>query len=1055
MSDKADKTIGVSGIQGSAIKEASDLEGGGTEDTQLTPMDTVLIDESEPIGPLLGPLEIATPPSGRIVNQKNGVIQFNVAQKGNHQVWIYYVVDGTSVITHEGQWYEGERWNHLYSNSPRPGVGRYEAYWRFNSTISQKIFIDVYVSDLPVIDYPAQNAVISTQMPRISGKGGGDCSLRVVLNRAGYFLENFSATRDEWYLYPLNDLPYGEYSFHIEQSKSGYFSRNSAVRSFKLYGAKQLKPLAGEVLRHDEITFKGESVAGAVVLMVKADDHYVVLSPPTTVPSSGSWEVLSNPMLPSGELKVQAQWRLDAWNYGYSDPVTFKVLGVPVITSPAGSSAQEQTFTLSGNNGLAGAEVEVYRDALLPVHGCGTVQPNGSWTAAVSLNPGPASLVALQKHSGKESLRGASVTFKIRPPKLPVITVTYPNETTVRLAGTAYNAVGSDTKVHIHYKSDSSPALPDVAVSNGIWTKDITGLLPSRTPYAFDVQQSVTDGVDGRIKNTGWTAALVTVICPKPVLTTPTLNGQIPTFSGARNVWEGTRVGAIQIQLNGQTHTLLPELQGSAVSWTLTATGKIAPGSYPVKARQGINSVWSEFAVLAAPLVIRPDLPELIKPPAGVETPQEVQFHGKTWPNAKVVVRFKNGEPIREVTSNETTGEWSFNYTLPLGEVEVQVLSTFGGQTSEVKNQSFPVKTPPPTITFPTANNNEVPPKPVIEGTGIAGCWVHVYSVNTNAQLGRGQVDTDKTWKVTLDEQNLGDVRIYTKQIFNTTYASNETDALLIKVVVPSPSIETPGNGTKPARTFTVSGEDGWPGGVIDLKFNGQPTTYEDIEVQADGLWQVVVTSVVGALQIKAVQRYKGVPSKDSLACSVTVVPAVPVIDTPREGELMSETVVFSGFGYAGDSVKLYRRGLPFEMHGPVPVSPQGTWSFPLRWAEPGKPFTVTVEQIAPGNYVSAMSPSRNFTLLSTAPTITAPVEGDWVGVRPEFSGLATPRATISVASWFDTADLLAETEADNDGRWRVVGKKALPVGAAWVVVRQTLDGTASEWAESGRFMVE
>nr|WP_140893524.1 hypothetical protein [Pseudomonas caspiana] len=737
----------------------------------------------------------------------------------------------------------------------------------------------------------------------------------------------------------------------------------------------------------------------------------------------------------------------------------------PVIDTPNLGDTVETSVTIGGT-GLGTAYVQAYQDGTSKLLGASVVGYVGEeqgpfpdrWRMQISnLSPGTFTITAMQKFILVDSPRGMSLTLRVRPPKLPLITVAYPNETTVRLSGTAYTGAGSDTKVHIHYKGDNPGPFPDVSVlANGTWTKDITGLLPSNTQYAFDVQQSVFDGINGRIRNTGYTEALVTVITPKPTLNTPTLIGQIPTFGGRRNVWEGNRAGGIQIQLNDQTHALLPDLQGTTTSWNITATDKIAPGSYTVRARQGINSRWSELTTPAVPLIIKPDPPELSSPAAGVETPQNVEFRGKTWPNAQVVVRFKNGDPIKTVSSNVTTGEWSFNYTLPLGRVEVEVLSTFGGQTSGVKSQSFPVKTPPPTITSPTASNNEVPPKPVIKGTGIAGCYVYVYSSNTDAQLGSAQVGSDKNWTVTLDEQILGDLRIYTKQVFNTTYASNPTDPLLIKVVVPSPVIEQPGNNTRPARTFTVSGKDGWLGGVIDLKFNGQLSTYKDIQVQNDGSWQVEVAAAVGSLAIEAIQRYKGVPSGASTSRTVTVVPAVPVIDTPRNLEAVGHTTLkISGFGYPGDTVYVQRTGRSWTFD-PVSVKTDGTWSASLvHNMQAGDGIKAFAR--AGAGLDSVPSSTITFLLLKPAPKINQPAEGDWVTAKPQYSGEATPNATITVASWFNTDNLLApSTRAGANGLWTVMGNKDLPVGGAWVVVRQTLpDGTASEWAESGRFNVE
>jgi hypothetical protein len=343
--------------------------------------------------------------------------------------------------------------------------------------------------------------------------------------------------------------------------------------------------------------------------------------------------------------------------------------------------------------------------------------------------------------------------------------------------------------------------------------------LPSNTQYAFDVQQSVTDRDGGRIKNTGWTEALVTMITPKPTLNTPTLSGQIPTFSGRRNVWETTRAGHIQIQLNGLPNAFLPILEGSAGSWNITATGKIAPGSYTVMARQWINNRWSEFTVLSAPLIIKPDLPLVTKPDsAPVELTTE--FVGSTWPNADVVVRYKDGAQIHAFKSNLTTGAWSFNATLKSpGRITVQAQATFGGQASGWKDHTFTVKTPVPGITYPQ-NNGEVGFKLIVEGTNaFPASTIKVFDATiSNKVLGQTTVQTSGAWKVELDKEfeKEGPQDIYAVQEYGT-YASERSAQITFNVKVGVPVITTPAANSRFARSSEVVGT-GLPAALVTLK---------------------------------------------------------------------------------------------------------------------------------------------------------------------------------------------------------------------------------------------
>ncbi|MGZ7455285.1 hypothetical protein ACXPVS_00300 [Pseudomonas sp. Ma2-10] len=1055
MSGDSDEKVSAAGGEDSASKEARNLEESLSGDTLPAPAEIMVAGAFESPGLLLSGLEIGYPPNRSIVNQNRGYIQFNIAQQGWHQATIVFMVNYRTVFSREQIWYQGVNWNYLYSDSPSVGVGDYATWWYFNDRKSDIVYRSVYVSDLPVIDFPAQNAIISERYPRIYGTGGGDCTLQIVNNRLiGFFGGRFSAAENAWSIYPDAPLPYGDYSIYLEQSKDTYTTRRTADRTFRIIGAEVTQPRANEVVRSDLISFKGAANVNAKVCVVRATNHWDVFSEVVTVSVFGRWEARRNVMLPSGDISVQAQYILSGVPLGYSDPVTFKLLGAPAITGPA--TEQNMSFNVTGNNGLPGSIVDIYIDLASTHVGRGGVYNTGdkTWYATVNLEPGTVSLVAEQSQAGVSSGRGVPREFRIRPPQLPPITVTYPNETTVRLSGTAYNAVGADTKVHIHYRSNSSPALPDVAVSNGNWTKDITGLLPSNSQYAYDVQQSVTDGVGGRIRNTGWTEALVTVNTPMPTLNAPTLSGQIPRFSGTRNVWEGAGAGDIQIQLNNQTHTLLPNPQGSVTSWSITATGKIAPGSYTVKARQGINSRWSEFTVLSAPLIIKPD-PSLVTKPGSAPVELTTEFNGTTWPNADVVVRYKDGAQIHAFKSNATTGNWGFNATLKSpGSITVQVQATFGGQASTWKDHTFTVKTPVPGITYPQ-NNNEVGFKLIVRGTNaFPGSTIKVCdATSSNKVLGQTTVSTTGAWAVELDKEfeKEGQQVIYVVQEFGT-YPSEPSDEIVFNVKVGLPVITTPAANARFARSSEVVGT-GIPGASVTLKI-GNTVIASDIPVGANGQWHRTVNlPTVGSTTMVAEQSYKG-GKRASIDRVFTVVPNAPVIESPSGGEFVTPAwVVASGAGYPGDTVRVTRDGYT-EVIGSFVVGPQGYWSGKLTHVLGGAdPYLYRA--LSTLNAVVSDWSVASVTLLAAGPTLYEPAAGDWVGAQPFYRGLATPGAAITVASCFNPAQVLASTTADAYGRWEIQSSQTLPEGACRVVVQQISGGVVSERVESGRFMVE
>ncbi len=750
-----------------------------------------------------------------------------------------------------------------------------------------------------------------------------------------------------------------------------------------------------------------------------------------------------------------------------SDPVTFTYeyeaikIEPPVIDSHQNGETVERDLTIEGT-GLNTAYVQVFQDVTENRLGTSVVGYIGSepdpdpdrWRMQLfDLDPGTITLTAMQTFLLTPSPRGAPLTFKVRPPQLPAVTVTYPNETTLRFSGSAHKAMG--TRVHL-YISNVTPALWVGDGSSGTWTKDITGILPRAAEYSFDLKQTVPDGGGGTIQCTLWTNVRASVICPKPVLLESTLNGQIPTFTGRGNVWAGQAAARIRVQLNGNDHLLLP-LTNVATNgtWTVRATAKLPPGTYTVTVLQWMNNLWSTAAT-APNLIIKPDLPSVTQPAANASVALTTLFVGATWPDAEVVVRYKDGAEIHKFKSNATTGAWSFNATLTSpGRITVQVQAKFGGQTSDWKDHTFTVKTPVPGITYPQ-NNDEVGFKLIVRGANaFPGSTIKVFDATSSSKvLGQTTVLTTDAWAVELEKEfeKEGQQVIYVVQQFGT-YPSERSVERTFNVKVGLPVITTPAANARFARSSEVAGT-GIPGALVTLKI-GTEVIASDIEVGADCHWRRTVNlPTVGPTTMVAEQSYKG-GKRASIDRVFTVVSNAPVIESPGGGEFVTPAwVVASGAGYPGDTVSVMRDGI-MDVIGSFVVDEHGYWSGKLTKTLMGENPYSLIARSSLGGTTSDWSIVSIVTLLAAGPTLYEPAAGDWVGAQPFYRGLATPGAAIIVASCFNPALVLASTTADANGRWEIQSSQTLPEGAYRVVVRQISGGVVSEWVESGRFMVK
>lgn len=905
----------------------------------------------------------------------------------------------------------------------------------------------VYHLPAPIITFPPVNAPINV-VTKITGNGAAK-NVKVTVAGAGGGPEFGSAMSNgnNWSV-DVKGLSASWLNLKVFYTVNG---RNSDESTIKLSAKPTVtSPANNAVVPSHQIDFKGTCPPGSTIAVVKDSDHWTGYTA-ATVFNTTTWQLPLKPNanLTSGSLAIKAQHHFPGVTHSYSDPVTLRVLGLPIITAPGNGSEQERTFTVSGTNGLAGAQMQVFVDLTEILVGTGTVAANGTWTASVTIpSPGPVSLVALQTLSGVTSQRGTLRQFKIRPP-LPTL-ASRPKGEGIELYGTGH----SDAQMDVHYSGDHT-VLVSAPVASGNWAKDLpAGVLPGS--YRLGGRQSVSDGGSGRIYS-GWaTEVSVNLPTPKPTGATATVSEQIPTFTGRGNVWTGQAAARIEVRLNGSIHALLPRTDVAAGgAWTVRATAKLAPGTYTVTVLQLMNNVWSTAAT-APNLIIKPHLPSVTQPGANASVALTTVFVGATWPNADVVVRYKDGEQINAFKSNPTTGAWSFNATLKSpGRITVQVQATFGGQTSDWKDHTFTVKTPVPGITYPQ-NNNEVGFKLIVRGTNaFPGSTIKVFDATSSSKLlGQTTVTTAGVWAVELDKEfeKEGQQVIYAVQHFGA-YASERSVDIAFNVKVGVPVITTPVANGRFARSSEVAGT-GIPTALVTLKI-GSTVIASDIVVGPDGHWRRTVTlPTVGSTTMVAEQSYKG-GKRPSINRVFTVVPNAPVIESPSGGEFVTSAwVVASGAGYPGDTVSVTRVGYE-DVIGSFVVDEQGYWSGKLTKALAGaNPYSLRARSTL-NAAASDWSAASVVTLLAAGPTLYEPAAGDWVGAQPFYRGLATPRAAITVASCVNPAQVLASTTADANGRWEIQSSAMLPEGACRVVVRQISGGVVSEWVESGRFMVE
>ncbi len=806
------------------------------------------------------------------------------------------------------------------------------------------------------------------------------------------------------------------------------------------------RPVQGTVVRSDLLEFEGKGAPTMKIWTI--DSNGTALSDQGTVGSDKNWKARGK-ALANGNYKAWIVYQVGNGPVVYTKIYRdFTVLGKLNIIGPDGD--QEMNFTVTGANGMTGAQVKIKKDLGGEEFGSGVVGTAGAWRADVTMTkPGVIRLVAEQTYNGVPSGPSNYKEFRIKPPQLIDIQVT-PGPDAMRFSGAGYNTA----KVDLHIKGNGTP-VDSTDVSSGRWTLVWAIDWNSQPPEMkeFDIRQKISDDNGGWIYSKG---AELSVQIPVPV---PTLEAQVGedrnlVLSGTGHYWRGKPNTTIEVEVRGDPAK--PDISDIPVndekSWSYTSAEKWNPGSYLFRGRQLFKaqgdpnpkeSEWTD----PVSLIIPTPVPTLTI----TENVLEPKFQGGCLEGATVMVWFDEDSALAEEA--DTSGE-TWTYARPElfipGTYTVHVTQAINGQTSNKISLPFTVVVTKPVITPPV--DGKVDHNPIIKGTaGIQGATMTVFNDLTGIPLGEAQV-TGNDWSVpVLEDLPFGSHTVYAVQKYEG-FPSEESERVTFTVILFPPVIDHPRLNEAVARDVVIDGH-ARKAARVELWLKDEDTPLKRVGAgSGDGYWRYEVHMPVGHYVLRARQIFGETEETSDFGddLSFTVVPAIPVIESPTLQQQVGATVSVSGFGYAGDWVEVAWSDALETVLGSTQVQVNRTWSLAVFIEKPTGEHSWCVQQVS-GEYRSGWSEAHPVWLLSPSPTFTTPEPGHWFAGLPIFEGTGETGETIELSHWFDTRQRISQGDLVASGSWTASPDAPLPLDSHWVKARQG----DSEWGESARFEVD
>jgi hypothetical protein len=277
-------------------------------------------------------------------------------------------------------------------------VGYYRIHYTY---LNRDNWSDWYDSGLftvvgkPNITGPGQNSLVQLSVD-ITGNGAVSQATMVVREEtSGTVYGSGSALPDGTWKVVVKNLPADTaISLVAAQIYNNVEINTSAPLKLNVRATPVvISPKAGDVVRKLRPEVSGTGSNGTTVTIFHVGG--VGGSYGSGTVANGLWKFKLTQDLHEGDFLIHAHATFNEQSMGWANMVPIIVRPAPVITGPEAGTVQNQTFTISGTNGEPGATIKIIEEPN-DVVGTGSALSSGNWSIAVTVPPGPVSLVATQ-----------------------------------------------------------------------------------------------------------------------------------------------------------------------------------------------------------------------------------------------------------------------------------------------------------------------------------------------------------------------------------------------------------------------------------------------------------------------------------------------------------------------------------------------------------------------------------------------------------------------------------------------------------------------------------
>ncbi len=945
-------------------------------------------------------------------------------------------------------WYEmdpGSNWSEQWYDVVIPEIkhsDRLEIHTRYvgGMVVSDWGFSGQFriIKPLEIIS-PPQNSFVSSSII-ISGTGAWDNPVIEVATGDKSF--KGTPNLDGTWSAVVEKLTLGRHSFHATQTFGGKTSKPTEWNLTVIDEPRIISPVSGAVIGEAKPIVSGTGKVDTWINLHRQGNPLDSYGS-GTVKFDGRWEIKLTKALSWGSFVLVAEQSFVNTKL-LSDPVDLTVNLSPVILVPEPGTLQFQSFNLSGDLAIPGATLAVYMDLGTEKVGEAVVSA-GIWRVPVSVQPGPASLVAIQTLNNVPSPRSAPRDFRIRPPKLEKPQITFLPDTSLKFSGAGHYDKNLRTEIQFSASDGSLPLPPNVHVNaQGQWeTAPVVWPLGS---YKVTVLQKIADNANGWIESH---PLEFEVHNDMPDITEASYTEEyLPVFSGigytgatvSLTFPDGTEAARSVVVVNGQWST--PAL----VRWGPTDSQEVL-----ITQRLRDHDSQRPFSLF---VTIQPLAPGLDDPSEEDRLPI---FSGTCWPEALVKLRFSDDD--REYEAHLEGERWTFQRpeAFEPGVLHsVTVTQIVAGLTSVPTSKTFTAHRVmlQPLIVAPVSGS-EVGYDVTIEGrNGMQGAVMQLHDSQMGGELGdQLELLEEGNWSIQLSNLELREYFLHAQQTLNGRNSANSAEHML-KVVVPPPCFTMPIPGGKAPRASKITGT-GKPRAWVEVWLAGAAEPLlTAIEVNASGEWEAEVSLPVGNTTIWAFQTFvhNGITqrSQPNERLRYKVVPAAPLIETPTADDHVGRRVVVSGFATPGDTVTVTLG----SDQASAEVRENRTWSVTL---EPGQDEgNHELEAVAAFEGFESDSAKRTLQVATYLPTIENPAPGDWVSKPVLIAGKGRPGVGVLVDPF--NPDKIWAKSIQVISNWRVLSDQALPAGGIWCRFKlqpSDSDPVGSDWVVSERFEIE